>query len=221
MVVDILVAAMMQTTIGGTIIASLRQQAEAYQPRVSCSVTVATDVDTESGKGRRTKNGVVRFDHRTGAWETMAGDTGGEDDPAPRDWYGRALTVAAAAEEAVRQEDGTFLLSTESLPKGIVANAGRDLGSRSQATAIVSTNSGDPAVMQYTISLKEPFRIPLIARGRDYQEEMVFEETDDYGPLTTRRVRVWDVSFPGGFSRGRSVFTYSDYDCTNSVGISQ
>ncbi|MEM9286110.1 MAG: hypothetical protein AAGA39_09515, partial [Pseudomonadota bacterium] len=77
MVVDILVAAMMQTTTDGdAIIASLRQQAEAYQPRVSCSVTVATDVDTQSGKGRRTENGVVRFDHRTGAWGTMGGETG-------------------------------------------------------------------------------------------------------------------------------------------------
>lgn len=218
MIGGIVATMMMQATADGeAILASIRLQAESHQPRAACSVTVTTDVDIENGRGRNVESDIVRFDHEAGVWRALDAAQGDDDSPPPRDWYAHALTVAAASETIAEQDDGTFLLSAESLPKGIVANGPRDLGSRSCATAVVSASDNGPIVTQYNISLKEPFRIPLIARGRDYQEAMEFEHVDGYGPAATSRATVWDVSFPGGFSRGRSVFTYSDYDCPEAT----
>lgn len=216
----ILLAAASPVSMNEDVIAALKAQADIYQARPTCSVTVTADIDSESNDGPTSEELVFRYDHITESWSTVKGPENPDDDdngerPTPRDWYGRALTMAAAAETAETQDDGAIILYTENLPKGTLMDqeGGRDNSKRSRAQTMVSMASGEPVITSYSVTLKKSFRIPLVVRVKEFREEMVFGTSDDYGPLATSRTNVWDVSFTGGFQRGEAKLTYSDYVC--------
>ncbi|MEO1041582.1 MAG: hypothetical protein AAFX52_04765 [Pseudomonadota bacterium] len=214
-----LLAAVSAMSMNEDVMAALKAQAAAYQARPTCSVTVAADIDTETNDGPRDENLLLRYDHLAESWTALEGPENPQDNqserPTPRDWYVRALTMAAAAESAETQEDGTIVLYTENLPKGTLMDQqeGRDNSKRSRAETTVSMESGEPVITAYTVSLKKSFRIPLVVRVKDFSEEMIFGQSDDYGPLATSRTNIWDVSFTGGYQRGTAKLSYTDYDC--------
>ncbi|MEO1656871.1 MAG: hypothetical protein AAFR65_04050 [Pseudomonadota bacterium] len=216
-------AAITPLNTGDDVLAALKAQAEGYQPRATCSVTVNVAVDSEGSDGATNEEMIFRFDHTTEEWTVLKGpENGGDDDedgedegerPAPEDWYARALKIVGAADRIEAQGADTYLLYTEDLAKGTLVDGERDNSKRSRGETMVSTASGKPLITGYTVSLKKPFRVPLIVRVKNFQEEVEFGAGDDYGPLATSRTNTWDVSFTGGSERGTAALTYSDYDC--------
>ncbi|MEM9284763.1 MAG: hypothetical protein AAGA39_02670 [Pseudomonadota bacterium] len=207
---------------GESVLAALKAEAETYQPRAACSVTVTAAVDSDGSDGPTDEELVFRFDHVAENWTVIGGSESQDDDqdnddqgerPAPQDWYNRALMIAAAADRVEMQDDTGYILYTENLAEGTLINDGRDNSKRSRAETTVAVISGAPQITGYTVALKKPFRIPLIVRVRDFREEVVFGAADAYGPLATSRVNSWDLSFTGGSERGTAALTYTDYDC--------
>ncbi len=199
-------------------LASIKEKAEAYQARPTCGFTASLHVDSEDNEGPINEDVVLQYDRAAEDWVVLKEPESGlrgesARRPVPQDWYHRALQIAATAERAEVQDDGSFVLYTENIAKGTLVTNGRDGSKRSRAQTTVALVDGNLQITGYSVSLKQPFRIPLFARIRDVSDDVTFAMADDHGPLASFRATVWDISYTGKEERGSAKIYYSDYDC--------
>ena len=200
------------------VLAAIKEQAQSYETRPLCGVTVAASVDSQDADGPIDEDLVIQFDRETEDWSVLEGPADGGRGEASRrqlpvDWYDRALMIASAAERAESQDDGSFLLYTENMTKGTLISEGRDNSNRSRASTRVALVDGELQITGYSVSLKKPFRIPLIIRVGSFTDEIEFGKSDDHGPLASQRMMAWDLSRKGREERGAAEISYLSYDC--------
>lgn len=197
-------------------------------PALDCSVTLDV-VSVDEGEEKRQ---VFRYDAPSDAWtyvsrngeppsaeqrEKLAERRGEDERALPGGAYAEALERRELDWRWVSGGEGRAVYRAGTLPDGTVRTQGRDASSRMEALYEVEA-SRTPVLLSTTFRLKEPWKVPMIAKVRRFEATTRFAPAPEGSGAEGHRLpaseRVaFDAHVMGKTERGTVETTYSGWAC--------
>jgi hypothetical protein len=193
-------------------LAVIQDRARSYEERPGCSVTVESTL--RNGGDAETME--LRWNHETEQWTWITRKPEGQSqaqDSGPNDHYADALQFALLDPRFETRDGDLLVFVQDELEPGSFDNDGQDMSKHVSARVMIDVSGNEPRLAGYSVRLKKPFRMKMVAKINDFSLETRLRDQPGYGPVAERIETAFDVRMMGRAQAADTTTQFKNYDC--------